>query len=44
MNSLPLSRLCRRRHNPDYADLWIMPTSPLKEAPLELVGAQSMSA
>jgi len=28
MNSLPLSELCRRRHNSDYADLVIMPTPP----------------
>src|SRR5665811_1966788 len=26
MNSPPLSELCRRRHNSDYADLRIMPT------------------
>ena len=25
-NSVPLSKLCRRRHNFDYADLWVMPT------------------
>ncbi len=26
-NGAPLSALCRRRHNADYADLRIMPTS-----------------
>jgi hypothetical protein len=27
MNSLPLSELCRHRHNSDYADVVVMPTS-----------------
>ena len=27
MNIDPLSTLCRRRYNVDYADLWVMPTS-----------------
>ncbi len=38
--ALPLSKLCRRRHNLDHADTYFMPTSSEKPLPGKVEGVK----